>query len=39
MVFLGGIADDIFGEVATGREVNRDEVNEFMRTKILKEFF
>jgi hypothetical protein len=33
MVFLSGIADDVFGEVATGREVERDVVNEFMRTK------
>jgi hypothetical protein len=38
MVFLGGFSDDIFGEVATGREVQHDNVNEFLRTKYLKEY-
>ena len=37
--FYGGIGSDVFGEVATGQVDHQDAVNDYMRTKSLKEFF
>ena len=37
--FLGGLGSDIFGETGTARLPRHDYVNEYLRTRYLKEYF
>ncbi len=38
LVFNTGIAADVFGEYATGRQVNHDKENDFLMSKFLVDY-
>ena len=37
-IFMGGIGSDVFGEPNAARNEHKDSVNDFLRTKYLKEY-